>query len=457
MQSSLTETHSMTALEKKSTFSLASIYSFRMFGLFMILPIFTLYAHQIKGATVLLIGVALGIYGLTQALLQIVFGMSSDRLGRKPVIIFGLLLFIIGSIVAAESQTIYGIILGRAIQGAGAIGSTLTAMVADTTQEENRMKAMSIIGMTIGLSFIGAMILSPILSSFIGLSGIFWLTALLGFIGIIIILTVVPTSNEHLLHRDSGTVSNQMLKVITTPELVRLNYGIFALHAILTALFIIIPVILTSTVDVRPDLQWIIYLPVLILSFVLMLPFIIIAETKRKMKPIFVGATILLTMTQVLLLGFHHNIISISFILLLFFATFTFLEASLPSLVSKIAPAGNKGTAMGIYSSLQFLGIFVGGVCGGIIYHHFGMNGIFVFCALLAALWIPVSASMKKPKHLSSKVISLPKITSGIQGKLASLKGVADIMVCPDENVAYLKIDKLLFDEKELQSLMNPR
>ncbi|TNF66161.1 MAG: MFS transporter [Gammaproteobacteria bacterium] len=445
----------MTALEKKSIFSLASIYSFRMLGLFMILPIFTLYAHQIKDATALLIGVALGVYGLTQALLQIVFGMSSDKLGRKPVIIFGLLLFIIGSIIAAESQTIYGIILGRAIQGAGAIGSTLTAMVADTTQEENRMKAMSIIGMTIGLSFIGAMMLSPILSSFIGLSGIFWLTAFLGFIGIIIILTITPTSKEHLLHRDCGTVSNQLLKVITTPELIRLNYGIFTLHAILTALFIIIPVILTSTINLKPDLQWIIYLPVLILSFALMLPFIIIAETKRKMKPIFLGAIILLTLTQVLLLGFHHNIISISFILLLFFATFTFLEASLPSLVSKIAPAGNKGTAMGIYSSLQFLGIFVGGVFGGIIYHVFGINGIFIFCALLSALWIPVAASMKKPKHLSSKVIPLLKITSGIQDKLASLKGVSDVMVCPDEMVAYLKIDKLLFDEHELKSLIN--
>jgi predicted MFS family arabinose efflux permease len=443
----------MDQSEKRSTFLLATIYAFRMLGLFMILPIFTLYANRFADSTSFLIGVALGIYGLSQALLQIIFGITSDKIGRKPVIVFGLILFIFGSIIAACSHTIYGVIIGRAIQGAGAIGSTLTAMVADVTKEENRMKAMSIIGMTIGLSFIVAIILSPLLNNIIGLSGIFWLTASFGVIGIFIITIMLPTPKNHILHRDSGTVLGDIIKIIKMPELLRLNYGIFALHATLTALFIIIPQILTNVINIEPDHQWYIYLPVLVLSFIFMIPFIIAAEAKRKMKKIFVGAIATLAASQALLILFHQNVIPISLILLVFFTCFTFLEASLPSLISKISPAGKKGTAMGVYSSMQFFGIFIGGSLGGVLYHHFAANGIFSFCLILTLIWVFIAYKMKNPKHLSSLIVNISKKTEHAKTTLLDIKGVEDAAICEEEMVAYLKVDKEVLDNQELKKI----
>lgn len=440
----------MTPQERQSTLSLASIYAFRMLGLFMILPIFSLYVHSLKQATPTLIGLALGVYGLTQALFQIPFAMVSDRIGRKPVIIFGLGLFIIGSIIAALSDNIYGIIIGRAIQGAGAIGSTLIALAADNTDEENRLKAMAIIGMTIGFSFIVAMILGSVLNDYIGLSGIFWLTALLASSGILMLIYVVPTPKTLRIHRESETVSSQFKQVLSNPELLRLNFGIFTSHAILMALFVILPLILTQTTSITENQQWKIYLPTLMVSLVLMLPFVMIAEKKRLMKPLFIAAVVLLTLTQSLFLLIKPDIFNISITLCLFFTAFTFLEASLPSLISKIAPAGNKGTAMGIYSSFQFLGIFVGGSVGGLLFNHFGSFGLFLFCTSLGLIWCVLAFTMKKLRYLTSKVISIsvlnePAALKSLEMKIKSTKGVADVMLCPDEQRAYLKIDKQEF------------
>lgn len=377
----------MTLSEKRSTFYLASIYALRMFGLFIILPIFSLYTQQYQYANASLIGLALGIYGLTQAILQIPFGMCSDHIGRKPVIVFGLVLFIIGSITAACSHSIYGVIIGRALQGSGAIGSTLTAMVADMTQEENRLKAMTIIGMTIGISFTIAMILGPILNTWIGLTGIFWLTALLAFIGILVLLFLIPTPKNHLFHSDSEPALSLFKSMLTNSQLLRLDLGIFCLHGILMALFVVLPTLLLNHTGISVNQQWIIYLPVLFLAFIFMTPFVIISETKRLMKPFFIGAVVLLTLTQLLLASFHQHIFIIAILLCLFFTAFTFLEASLPSLISKIAPAGSKGTAMGIYSNSQFLGIFVGGTLGGAIMHYFGLTGLFFFSTLLGSIY----------------------------------------------------------------------
>ena len=443
--------------EKKSTLSIASIYAFRMLGLFIILPIFSLYADKIVDATPTLIGVALGVYGLTQALLQIVLGVLSDKYGRKPVILFGLIVFILGSIVAAMSHTIYGIILGRALQGAGAIGSTLTALVADTTKEENRMKAMSVIGMTIGLSFISAMVLGPILNSFIGLSGIFWLTAMLGLVGIGILLYGVPTPTKIIFHRGTETTPRQIKNVLCKPELLRLNYGIFSLHAMLTALFLVIPVILINYIGLSIDKQWIVYLPVLFISFLLMIPFIIIAETKNLMKPIFVGAIVVLTAVQFLLFEFDQHIVIMSVLLILYFASFTLLEAALPSLISKISPISSKGTAMGVYSSAQFLGIFFGGLIGGMTLHYVGIKGIFIFNTILGVLWIIIAVMMQKPKQLSSKLYNLADFNfsstaNNLQQQILTVMGVEEVMVCMDEGVAYLKVDKKYFDEEKLKA-----
>lgn len=445
----------MDSLERKTVLSLSTIYAFRMLGLFMILPIFSLYAGHFKHANITLIGLALGIYGLTQALLQIPFGMVSDRIGRKPVIIFGLILFAIGSIVAAESHSIYMIILGRAIQGAGAVGSTLTALVADHTKEENRLKAMATVGMTIGGSFVLAMILGPILNGIIGLSGIFWLTAVLAVIGILIMIFVIPSSKQHLMHRDSSPVLSQFKKILLTKELLRLDFGIFSLHTTLTALFIVVPLVLLKTAGIDANHQWMIYLPVLILSFFAMVPFIIIAESKRKMKSVFTGAILAILIALILLSCFHTNVYVISFILFIFFTAFTLLEASLPSLIAKTAPAGNKGTAMGIYSSSQFLGIFVGGTVGGYIFHHGGIAHVFMACGALIFIWFLLAATMKKPKHLSSKVLAIKALKTKaaadkLHAKLIKLDGVEDVMICIDEKVAYLKVDKKLLNEATL-------
>lgn len=449
----------MTPQEQRSTLALASIYAFRMLGLFMILPIFSLYAQQLHYATATLIGIALGIYGLTQAALQIPFAMCSDRIGRKPVIVFGLILFIIGSIIAALSHTIYGIIIGRAIQGAGAVGSTLIALVADITLEQNRLKAMAVIGMTIGLSFVGAMVIGPIANNFIGLSGIFWLTAVLALMGIIILFTLVPTPKKQVLHRDSETVATEFKNVLFKPELLRLDFGIFCLHAMLMAIFLVIPFMLTQTTGFSENQQWKIYLPVLFIATMIMLPFVFMAEAKRLMKPLFIFAVILLTITQILFGFLHASTLLIYVSLCLFFAAFTFLEACLPSLISKIAPAGNKGTAMGIYSSSQFLGIFVGGSVGGLLYHHFGATSIFWFCTVLGVVWTILAITMKNPPYLSSKIITIgvlpsPEATMALQTKLLSIPGVKDAMVCLDEQVAYLKIDKKQFSETDLHAIL---
>ena len=324
----------MSPLERRITLFLASIYGFRMLGLFMILPIFSLYANDFQGATPTLIGLALGVYGLTQAILQIPFGMTSDRLGRKPVIVFGLILFLLGSVIAAESHSIYGIIAGRAMQGAGAIGSALIALLADSTAEEHRLKAMSLIGMTIGFSFIVAMCAGPILDGWIGLSGIFWLIAGFAALGILIILAFVPTPKSHPVHRDSEPVFSQFKKILMMPELLRLDFGIFCLHAMLMALFVALPTTLTTHLHFALDQQWKLYVPVLIVACVMMMPFVIVAEAKRLMKPFFVGGIILFVLSQILLGFFHDSVVVIGVILCFFFAAFTFLEASLPSLIS---------------------------------------------------------------------------------------------------------------------------
>jgi MFS family permease len=429
-----------------------------MLGLFMILPIFALYARHLDHHNATLIGLALGIYGATQALLQIPFGMLSDKIGRKPIIVFGLLLFAAGSIIAAESTSIYGIIFGRALQGAGAIGSTLIATVADNTKEENRTKAMGMIGMTIGASFVVAIILGPLLNGSIGVPGIFWLTAILAALGILIVLFVVPKQRSHLFHRDNEPVLSLFGKMLKDSQLLRLDLGIFVLHATLTAIFIALPLSLFHFAGLSEAHQWYVYLPVLIISFLVMVPLIIIAEAKRKMKQIFVGCVFVIMATQFFLTFFHSNAWVIGIILLFFFTAFTTLEASLPSLIAKMSPAGSKGTAMGIYSSSQFLGIFVGGLGGGFCMHHFGLESVFLFTFILGIIWFLAAFTMQAPKYLSSKVVAIDasddQAVQSLREKFLAVSGIADVMVDKQEQVAYLKVDKKQFTENSIQHLI---
>lgn len=444
--------------ETKAVWSLASIYALRMLGLFMLYPVLTAQSHQIIGATGFLLGLALGIYGLAQACLQLPFGLLSDRVGRKPIIIGGLLLLGLGSLIAAMSHHIGGIIIGRAFQGAGAIGSSVTALVADLTEDDRRLQAMAKIGMTIALSFCVALVVGPLLNGWLGLSSIFWLTLILAIIGIGVVVAIVPTPERISHHRADQPALSQFGSVLANKELLRLDWGIFALHAVLAAMFVGLPVALTHIADVNAEHQWYIYLPVLVLAFICMVPFVIVAESKRRMRCVFIGSIVALLVSQVLLLAFYHSVWGIAILLWLFFTGFIVLEATLPSLVSKIAPLESKGTALGIYSTAQFLGIFIGGSVGGVAFHHYGLSGVFIFAIILLALWLLAAVFMAPIRYLSTKIKSISEIPSSqyseLENALQQHAGVSEVMLDTEEQTLRLKVDKSSFDEQQLDELL---
>ena len=440
----------MTRQELRAAGSLAAVFSVRLLGLFMIYPVFAAYALSLSGATPYLIGEALGIYGLTQGLLQIPFGLMSDRVGRKLMIVVGLILFGIGSAVAAMSSSIGGVILGRALQGAGAVGSVILALVADLTAEENRTKAMAMVGITIGASFMIALVAGPILAGFVGVAGIFWLMVALALLGIVITEFVVPSPRRVSVHRDAEAVPALVGSVLRNPELLRLNFGIFVLHAMLTASFLVVPGLLRDTLDVSLHDQWMVYLPVLLVSVAAMLPAIIAAEKYRRMKGVFVGAVAALVVSQAMLYLGAGNLYVLLAALIVFFSAFNVMEASLPSLITKVAPPDAKGTAMGLYSSLQFLGIFAGGIVGGLAHQHGGSNGVFALTAAVALAWLLAAATMAQPSYLTTKLLPIAdgkvRDAEGLAARLRQVPGVAEAVVIAEEKLAYLKVDSRAFD-----------
>jgi MFS family permease len=447
----------MSPTERRAALSLASIMATRMLGLFMILPVFALYAEGLPDATPTLIGLAIGAYGLTQALLQVPFGMASDRFGRKRVITIGLLLFAAGSVVAAMSDTLTGIILGRALQGCGAVAAAVMALTADLTREEQRTKAMAIIGMSIGSAFALALVVGPLLNEAVGVKGIFWLTAVLALGGIALLWLRVPRPEQCSTHRDAELVPEQAGSVLLDSQLLRLNAGILILHTILTAAFVVLPLVLRDELGIVAAHHSWVYLPILLFSAVAMVPFIIIAERKRRMKSIFVGAVTVLGLSLLALSQWHTNMLAFVVILWLFFTAFNFLEASLPSLVSKTAPADKKGTAMGIYSSSQFFGAFLGGGVGGWAYGEFGVSGVFIFCAAMVGLWWLLAVSMRAPSYLSNLMVHLEEADTRSADELAEVlkgvAGIAEVAVVLEERVAYLKVDTRQLDREALDGL----
>jgi MFS family permease len=447
----------MSPIEKRAAAALATIFSFRMLGLFMILPVFAIYAEGLGEVSHLQVGLAIGIYGLTQALLQIPFGMASDRLGRKPVIIFGLLIFIAGSVVAANAETIEMIIAGRALQGAGAVAAAVMALLSDLTQEEHRTKAMALVGMSIGFAFVGAMVLGPILNGFIGVPGLFGLTAVLGVVGIVILIWVVPHPKELHFHHDTESEPALFGSILRDGQLMRLNLGIFILHMVLTASFIAIPSMLRNSGLAAND-HWMLYLPVLVVAMATIVPFIIIAEKRRKMKTVFVGAIGLLMLVMAALAWNNVGLWTIGILLWLFFTGFNLLEASLPSLVSKFAPAASKGSAMGIYSTSQFLGAFSGGVVGGAVLGELGPVGLFTLCSAVLALWFVVALSMQSPRYLKSILLKVGAMSeeaaAGLEQRIQQVVGVAEVTVNGSDEVAYLKVDSQLLDQQQLDQII---
>ena len=386
----------MQAEEFRATASLAAVFSVRLLGLFMIYPVFAAYADTLPGSNPYLIGEALGIYGLTQGLLQIPFGLLSDKFGRKRMIVIGLLLFALGSAVAAYSTSMAGVIVGRALQGAGAVGAVILAMVADLTSEKSRTKAMAVVGITIGASFLIALVAGPIAARLVGVPGIFWLMVVLAGLGIAVTIFVVPTPKRESVHRDAETVPAFFGSVLRNPELLKLDLGIFILHAILTASFLVVPGLLRSTLNVAQQNDWTIYLPVLLVSVVVMGGAIGLGDRRGKSAMVFIYAIMALAFGNALLLYGSGNAVMLIAALIVFFSAFNILEANLPSLVSKAAPARAKGTALGVYSSLQFLGIFAGGALGGFINQAGGATGVFAFTMTLALIWLIVAAAVRR-------------------------------------------------------------
>ncbi|MDH5393533.1 MAG: MFS transporter [Gammaproteobacteria bacterium] len=444
----------LTPLELKAGSSIALIYGIRMLGLFMILPVFSIFAESLDNTTPLLIGLALGIYGLTQGLLQIPFGMLSDKIGRKPVIAAGLVIFALGSIIAAYADTIYGVIAGRAIQGAGAIAAALMALAADLSREEHRLKIMSMIGMNIGVAFAVAMVVGPVINAWVGMKGIFLLTAILAVMGILVLFKVVPKANSLSFHRDAQLEPSKLSSVFKNTQLIRLDVGIFVLHAVLMATFVAVPLMLVDAGLESLQHGWL-YAPVFLVSIALMVPFIILAEAKRRMKQVFVGAILVLAISLLLLMFSDQSLVIITFALGLFFAAFNLLEASLPSLVAKISPADRKGTAMGLYSSSQFLGAFAGGVMGGWSYGQGGSTALFLICMLSVLVWFVFAATMKSPRYASTYLLNVgklaPEAVNHLIAELVSIRGVAEASVIAEEGVAYLKVDLKALD---MQALM---
>jgi len=389
----------MNARERRATAGLAGIFATRMFGLALILPVFAIYAEQLAGHTPFLVGLALGTYGLTQALLQIPFGIASDRFGRKPVIIIGLLIFMVGSIVAALATTIEGVIVGRALQGAGAVAAAVIALLADLTRDEQRTKAMALLGMSIGASFILALFLGPILYDIVSVPGIFWLTAILALIGIVMIVLFIPTPARAV----SRTPPLSQLKAaMKNRVLARLNFGIFVLHAVMTAIFVVVPLMLLSQASIAGDKHWQVYLPVLLASLLIMIPLLVIAERKRKLHRIFPFAVFLLVVSQGVIFWGQNSVWGIAFGLWLFFGAFNALEALMPSLVSRLVPADAKGAAVGVFSSSEFFGAFVGGAVGGAVHGAFGAPTVLLFSAAILAVWFVATLSMGEIKLNSS-------------------------------------------------------
>ncbi|WP_370684276.1 MFS transporter [Paraburkholderia nodosa] len=382
----------MSAPELRATVSLAAIFALRMLGLFMIMPVFSVYAKTIPGGdNLLLVGIALGAYGVTQSLLYIFYGWVSDMVGRKPVIATGLVIFAIGSFVAAGAHDMMWIIVGRVIQGMGAVSSAVLAFIADLTAEEHRTKAMAMVGGSIGMSFAVAIVGAPIVFHWVGMSGLFALVGVFSILAVGVVIWVVPDAPSKPVH-----VRAPFAEVLHNVELLRLNFGVLVLHATQTALFLVVPRLLVDA-GLPVASHWMIYLPVMGLAFVMMVPAIIVAEKRGRMKAVLVSAIGLILIGQLLLGSLAHTLVIVSAVLFVYFLGFNILEASQPSLVSKLAPGNRKGAATGVYNTTQSIGLALGGVVGGWILKHEGASAVFYTCSGLVLCWLIIAANMKAP------------------------------------------------------------
>lgn len=386
----------MTPLEKRSSISLAGIFALRMLGLFLILPVFAVYARHLPGGeSEFMVGLTLGIYGLTQSILQIPFGVASDRLGRKPVIIAGLLLFAAGSIIAALGTTIETVMIGRAVQGAGAISAAVTALIADSVRDRVITKAMALVGASIGLTFAFSLVAAPPLTELWGVPGLFWLTALLAIAAVYIVARIVPPQPRPTAE-DNSLAHQPWPKVVFDPQLLRLNAGIFFLHCVQMALFVVIPTRLVA-MDLPVLHHWYIYLPAVLIGFAVMMKPIGWAERNQRTTDLLRWCILLLAAVFVLFVFLMHSVWEIAFLVTLFFICFNILEATLPGLISRTAPKADKGLALGVYNTTQSFGLFVGGAAGGWIAQNFSAEGVFAASTFAMLLWFVLALGLREP------------------------------------------------------------
>ncbi|RUO49106.1 MFS transporter [Pseudidiomarina donghaiensis] len=449
----------LTPIERRASGALAAVFGLRMLGLFLIMPVIAIYGQKYPDYTPLLIGLAIGAYGLTQALLQIPLGMLSDRIGRRPVIVGGLLLFAVGSLVAATADTLVGVVVGRALQGTGAIAAAILALAADITRDSQRPKVMATIGMFIGLSFALALVLGPLLGAQIGLSGLFYFTAVSAVFGIVVLLLAVPKVAQKSARGDLIPLKSELGMLFKDRQLARLNFGVFVLHCVLTAFFVVVPLQLMRGGLAADDHAWL-YLPTLIASFAFMIPMLIKAERQRQ-QPRFFRVAIALVLGAVAVIVFvpaHWTYLAIAVVL--FFTGFNFLEATLPSSLTRFAPAGRKGSASGIYATFQFFGAFVGGAAGGSIYQHIGLIGVGIFCTVLLLCWFAISFGMQPPPQQQSVSYELPLLTAtqadGLAEQLSAIDGVEEVRIVAAEKTVYLKVHKTNYNEADVRAQLAP-
>ena len=445
----------MSSAEQRATISLAAIYGLRMLGMFLILPIFAIYAQTLEGGQdSTMVGLALGAYGLTQVLLQLPFGIASDKYGRKKVIYVGMLIFVIGSVVAAMGNDIITVIIGRAIQGAGAVSAVVMALVADSTREEHRTKAMATIGGTIGVTFALSLVAGPLLNESIGVPGIFWMTAILSIFAIGVVKFLVPDPVNSHFHSDTETAPDKIKEVLSNSQLLRLNFGAFSLHAAQMAMFVVVPFALKETSGMSENQHWLVYLPVLTVSFIMMLPAIIYGEKYAKLKPVFIGAVATMLFAQLLFAANIHHFWGVVTALFFYFLAFNLLEATLPSLISKMAPAASKGTAIGVHNTAQSLGIFIGAVVGGFLSGHYGFSSVFVFCSVLMGIWLISTFGMKTPPSVKTKMYHVEalgeKQATTLKQSVESMLGVEEVAVLAQESTLIVKINNQQTVEAQL-------
>ena len=447
----------MSPLEVRAGVSLAGVYGLRMLGLFVILPVFVVHAAGLRGGDDLsLVGVALGAYGLAQGILQIPFGMASDRWGRKPALYVGLAVFAAGSFLGIAAHDIWTAIAARTLQGAGAISSVAMALAADLTREEHRTKIMAMIGSTIGLMFALSLVGAPVLYRWIGMEGLFALTGALSLVAMWVVRTQVPEppARASAAPRAPGVAAR-----LLEPDLLRLNAGIFILHILLYAMFVVVPTVLVQD-GLALAQHWKLYLPVVLASFVAMVPAILYADRRNGAKPVLLASVGLLLAVEVALMSVQRSVTAIALLMFGFFVAFNVLEAMLPSLVSRVAPAQGRGAAIGVYNTTQTLGVFFGGVVGGWVAAHHGASGVFATCAVLAVVWLALAAGMRPVRREVNEVSSLTlSIASGVNPEglreaLASVRGVRQVEVLVHERIARIQVVPGQWDERSVRKLV---